>query len=83
MIDAKILAAQINLLPEEQKTEVWDFIGFLLSKRQRDTSTPHSETSTAQPLPYRKAGVLPQLIAYMGDDFNEPLTGDFQDYMPE
>lgn len=81
MIDPKILAAQIALLPEEQKTEVWDFIAFLLSKGQRDNAPAASVPSLAQALPYRRAGVLPQLVAYMADDFNEPLD-DFQDYMP-
>ncbi len=81
MIDPQVLAAQIALLPDEQKAEVWDFIAFLLSKRQRDTVASAAHPSDVQPLPYRQAGVFPKLIAYMADDFNAPLE-DFQDYIP-
>lgn len=59
---------KINYLPTELKSEVNDFIDFLLSKRKK-------EIGKRQP----KFGCAKGQI-YISPDFDEPLE-DFKDYM--
>lgn len=64
----------IEKLPADKKKEVEDFVGFLVAKT--NTSLPG----------FLKNGIKPGfgggkgIIAYMSDDFDEPLD-DFKDYM--
>ena len=63
-----LLYTKINYLPTELKTEVNDFIDFLLSKRK-------SELKKKQP----KFGCAKGQI-YLSPDFDEPMA-DFKDYI--
>jgi hypothetical protein len=62
------LYTKINYLPTELKSEVNDFVDFLLSKRKK-------EIQKKQP----KFGCAKGLI-YMSPDFDDPLD-DFKEYM--
>ena len=62
------LYSKINYLPTNLKSEVNDFVDFLLSKRKK-------EIREKQP----KYGCAKGQI-YMSQDFDEPLA-DFKDYM--
>ncbi|NOU16978.1 MAG: DUF2281 domain-containing protein [Bacteroidales bacterium] len=62
------LYTKINYLPTDLKSEVNDFIDFLLSKRK-------SEAKKKQP----KFGCTKGQI-YLSPDFDEPLE-DFKDFM--
>jgi hypothetical protein len=62
------LITKLNYLPDDLKSEVNDFIDFLLSKRKKEIKkkTP-------------KFGCAEGLI-YISPDFDEPLD-DFKDYI--
>lgn len=62
------LYAKISSLPEHLKSEVNDFIDFLISKKESDRKRKN-----------RKAGFLKGKIE-MSSDFDEPLD-DFKEYM--
>lgn len=61
------LHIKINALPDDLKSEVNDFVDFLMSKKMPQTSKK------------RKAGFLKGQIE-ISPDFNEPLS-DFKEYM--
>jgi hypothetical protein len=62
------LYTKLNYLPADLKSEVNDFIDFLLSKRKKEIRkrTPKFGSAKGQ--------------IYMSPDFDEPLE-DFKDYM--
>ena len=62
------LYTKLNYLPTDLKSEVNDFIDFLLSKRKREIKkkTPKFGCAKGQ--------------IYLSPDFDEPLD-DFKDYM--
>jgi hypothetical protein len=62
------LYTKINSLPEDLKSEVNDFIDFLLAKRKKE-----------KPMQKSMFGIAKGKI-YMSPDFDEPLD-DFKDYM--
>ena len=66
-----ILYTKLATLPENLKSEVSDFIDFLLSKEIKD------KKNTSIPKP--KFGSAKGMFK-MNDDFDEPLE-DFKDYM--
>jgi hypothetical protein len=62
------LLSKINHLPSELKSEVNDFVDFLLSKKGK-------KSSKKQPVFGSANGDI-----YISPDFDEPLS-DFKDYM--
>ncbi|MBW8331386.1 MAG: DUF2281 domain-containing protein [Prolixibacteraceae bacterium] len=62
------LFIKINHLPTDLKSEVNDFIDFLLSKRKKEIKKKHPKFGCAE-------GQI-----YISPDFDEPLD-DFKDYM--
>lgn len=62
------LFAKLNYLPADLKSEVNDFIDFLLSKRNKETEKKIPKFGCAK-------GQI-----YISPDFDEPLE-DFKDYM--
>jgi len=67
-MDTKNLMNQINTLPEDLKSEVANFVAFLLSKSEK------SKKGKLRPYGLQKGKI------HMTEDFNEPLE-DFKDYM--
>ena len=67
---------QIAMLPEDVKSEVIDFMEFLLSKRKRQSDKRAPDKN--KPCP--KFGSGKGMFTYIADDFDEPLD-DFKDYM--
>jgi hypothetical protein len=70
-MENQILYTKLSTLPEDLKSEVSDFIDFLLSKAVKDKMT----TSTPKP----KFGSAKGMFK-INPDFDEPLE-DFKDYM--
>ena len=64
------------MLPESMKSEVADFIDFLLSKAKKEKPDIKDEPTEK---PTRKFGSMKGLII-MKPDFDEPLE-DFKEYM--
>lgn len=62
-----LLYTKINYLPTELKTEVNDFIDFLLSKRKNELKKKEPKFGCAK-------GQI-----YISPDFDEPMA-DFKDY---
>lgn len=62
------LYSKLDLLPENLKTEVSDFIDFLISKTQLPQNKPKAKFGSAKG------------FYEMKDDFDEPLD-DFKEYM--
>ncbi len=62
------LYTKINTLPDNLKSEVNDFIDFLLHNKKRDTASKKPVFGSAK-------GQI-----YIAPDFDEPLE-DFKDYM--
>ena len=60
------LITKLNHLPDDLKSEVNDFIDFLLSKREMKLKIPKFGCAKGQ--------------IYISPDFDEPLD-DFKDYM--
>lgn len=73
-MDEQTFLLQFNSLPANLQREVLDFIGYLF---QKHTLEKKPETVKA----VRKAGSMPGLVAYMAEDFNEPLEEEFKEYM--
>lgn len=67
-MDTQLLYSKLNQLPENLKSEVLDFIDFLLTK-PKEPKKPQ----------YPKFGSAKGMII-MKDDFDEPLD-DFKEYM--
>jgi len=75
-MDNTVLFSKLALLPENMKSEVADFIDFLLYKTKKEES--FSEES-APKKGIRKFGSGKGMFTIM-PDFDEPLE-DFKDYM--
>lgn len=75
MIPDKQLLQKFYALSTDKQSEVIDFIEFLESKsaKQQESIAPSSEKK-------RAFGCMNGLVAYMSDDFDEPLE-DFAEYM--
>ncbi|MEX0966543.1 MAG: DUF2281 domain-containing protein [Bacteroidia bacterium] len=71
-----LLYKKIELLPEELKKEVLDFVEFLLNKAKKEKTPVPDKTRGKSP---RKAGSLKGTFK-MAPDFDEPLD-DFKEYM--
>ncbi len=67
-MDTTKLHTKISSLPPNLKSEVNDFVDFLLNKRRKETKKKKPKFGCAQ-------GKI-----YMSPDFDEPLD-DFKDYM--
>ncbi|PSJ72775.1 hypothetical protein C7N43_32525 [Sphingobacteriales bacterium UPWRP_1] len=72
MLSDKEIVEKLHQLPPVIQQEVLDFIDFLTMK-WRNQGLAKSETYL------RKAGAMPNLVAYMADDFDAPLE-DLNDY---
>lgn len=70
-MDTQLLYSKLNQLPENLKSEVLDFIDFLLSKPKVPKESKDSQ------VPKFGSG---KGMFVMKDDFDEPLE-DFKDYM--
>ncbi len=69
-METQLVYSKLNLLPDNLKSEVLDFIDFLLSKTNK----------IEKPNPAKFGSGKGMFI--MKDDFDEPLE-DFKEYMPE
>ena len=75
-MDNTVIFSKLDLLPENMKAEVLDFIDFLLSKSNRNNlavKNDHPQKSDREP------GSAKGMFTMM-PDFDEPLE-DFKEYM--
>jgi hypothetical protein len=70
-----MLYSKIEMLPDNLKNEVEDFVGYLLQK----ISKPKRDNEKPKELKERQFGAFKGLIK-MSADFDEPLD-EFKDYM--
>lgn len=75
-MDNSVLYSKLAMLPESMKSEVADFIDFLLSKanKEKPENKPKEEKKSGP-----RFGSMKGLII-MKPDFDEPLE-DFKEYM--
>jgi hypothetical protein len=71
MFSEKIILSEIHQLPENEKTEVWNFISFLKQKHSIQKTTPQKKK--------RVFGISKGKYV-LSSDFDAPLE-DFKEYM--
>ena len=76
IMDNTILFSKLTSLPEDMKSEVADFIDFLLSKVKQDKQVTKGDKD--KPVPKFGSG---KGFFILKDGWDDPLNEEFKDYM--
>ncbi len=76
IMDNTVLFSKLSSLPEEMKSEVIDFIDFLLTKVKKEK--PVTESNKEKPTPKFGSG---KGFFILKDGWDDPLDEEFKEYM--
>ncbi|MEK7432153.1 MAG: DUF2281 domain-containing protein [Cyanobacteriota bacterium] len=92
MINEQELFSKIHIMPENMKSQIFDYVEFLVNKYKLqqeqkkiipkfDSNKTHDFDKSLEVQEERKIfGKLKGFVKYIADDFDEPLD-DFKEYM--